>query len=409
MRYSQIVAQATVKREIKRNEFNSKFLSGELTLWDKIMHPVRYFKEKNTIVMSNIMAHAQDMISIVDTRGITRQLSESYTKVLGYDLSDLVGKSAFDLLHQDDMDKAKEVFARGLQNGGSEIMELRIMNKDGNYIWVETSGSPIRDGDKIIGVVLVNRDITEFKKNQKQLESSEKERSENSEKMARLLSIIIHDVGNKLNSIYGFSEMIVQEKANIKFETVMQYCQIIFNSTSAANDIIKNVIRWRNANNIISNPVNMDIFTLVDDITSSTILIAGNKELNVVNGIERGKYIVYADESMASQIIQNLVANAVKFTPRGGSVKISAKTREDGFVEVSVSDTGVGMSQLSINRLFKIEETFTTKGTEGEEGTGLGLTIVKELVEKSGGKVWVESTQGKGTTFTFTLPCTKAT
>lgn len=112
---------------------------------------------------------------------------------------------------------------------------------------------------------------------------------------------------------------------------------------------------------------------------------------------------VYADENMLGGILRNLTSNAVKFTPKGGKVFISAKSL-DNAVECSVSDTGIGMNQEMKENLFKIDVNTSRKGTEKETSTGLGLIICREFIDKHGGKLWVESEQGKGSTFHFTLP-----
>ena len=104
-------------------------------------------------------------------------------------------------------------------------------------------------------------------------------------------------------------------------------------------------------------------------------------------------------------IVRNLVSNSIKFTNSGGKVTLNAK-RFDNFIEISVADTGVGIAKTNLDKLFKLDQNVSTKGTANEEGTGLGLILCKEMVEKHCGKIWVESEAGKGTTFYFTLPLT---
>jgi signal transduction histidine kinase len=118
---------------------------------------------------------------------------------------------------------------------------------------------------------------------------------------------------------------------------------------------------------------------------------------------------VYADENMIRSVVQNLVSNALKFTPAGGTVTLSAaqSIKKPRLVDISISDTGVGMSETDARKLFRIDVVHTTRGTEDETGSGLGLILCKELVEKNGGTIWVNSTEGAGTTFTFTLPLAK--
>ena len=113
----------------------------------------------------------------------------------------------------------------------------------------------------------------------------------------------------------------------------------------------------------------------------------------------------YADESMVSTVFRNLISNAIKFTAAGGSVTIASGSQRDGFIEIIIADTGVGIPAEMLPRLLKLDAQYTHIGTAGEEGTGLGLILCRELVEQNGGKIWVESQPGKGTTFHFTLPC----
>jgi len=112
---------------------------------------------------------------------------------------------------------------------------------------------------------------------------------------------------------------------------------------------------------------------------------------------------VYADEKMLNTIVRNLISNAVKFTRADGKVIVSAKDLDNGSVEVSIKDTGVGMSDEEVKKLFKLDEKVRKTGTDGEPSTGLGLLLCKEFVEKHDGRIWVESTAGAGSTFYFTV------
>jgi len=117
----------------------------------------------------------------------------------------------------------------------------------------------------------------------------------------------------------------------------------------------------------------------------------------------QNEIVLTADENMLNTVLRNLISNAIKFTPKGGQVKVEVEV-EDSQVIISVSDTGIGMKPETIEKLFKIETSFTTRGTENEKGTGLGLLLCKEFIEKHEGKIWVESEEGKGSTFSFSLP-----
>jgi len=113
---------------------------------------------------------------------------------------------------------------------------------------------------------------------------------------------------------------------------------------------------------------------------------------------------VFADDAMFNSILRNILSNALKFTPKGGNVTLTAKSIVGGMVEVSIADSGIGMTEILLKKLFKIGEKVGRKGTEDEESTGLGLLLCKEFVEKHGGRIWVESEAGKGSKFSFSIP-----
>ena len=141
---------------------------------------------------------------------------------------------------------------------------------------------------------------------------------------------------------------------------------------------------------------------LLDNEIENSKNYAGQKHIHLVNGTSV-KIMITADEKMVSTILRNLISNALKYTPKDGMVTIEAK-RGNGLVEVSVSDTGVGMEKVAIEALFKIETSYTSRGTANEKGTGLGLLLVKEFVEKHSGTIRVESETGKGSRFTISIP-----
>ena len=129
---------------------------------------------------------------------------------------------------------------------------------------------------------------------------------------------------------------------------------------------------------------------------------AEQKHITLTSSIEE-KILAYVDIEMIDTVLRNLISNALKFTNAGGRVTISA-TQDEQYVEVSVSDTGIGIDEKFLSKLFRIDASFHRKGTAGEKGTGLGLILCKDLTEKNGGRIWVESRMGGGSTFKFTLP-----
>lgn len=249
-------------------------------------------------------------------------------------------------------------------------------------------------------------------KNQNQvLERKVSERTQELENLNatkdKFFSIIAHDLRNPFAGIMGLSEIMESELLEDKKETesdFLKYTQMIFASSQAGLSLINNLTQWAKSQigEIIISPQNISLkFLLFNTIP----IIKGNAfNKNIV--IEQDltdQDIVFADEALCSTILRNLLTNAIKFTHPGGKIIVST-IRKEKFLEISVSDTGVGIDPKNLEKIFRIDSKFSSLGTEKENGTGLGLILCKEFVEKQGGAICLHSETGKGTTFTFTLP-----
>ncbi|MGD0755863.1 MAG: two-component regulator propeller domain-containing protein [Bacteroidales bacterium] len=220
----------------------------------------------------------------------------------------------------------------------------------------------------------------------------------------KFFSIIAHDLKNPFNTIIGFSEMM---KESIKLNdsaTFYEYTVMINNSAVQTLRLLENLLEWANSQSgklsFIPVPVNLSELVMEEFIMTEDM--ATRKRIDLKNYIPDTLTVV-ADKNMIRTILRNLITNAVKFTYINGQVQVNAVTSENQ-VEISVSDTGIGMSEETMTKLFRIDANLSTRGTDNEKGTGLGLFLCKEFVEKHGGKIWVESEEGKGSTFKLLLP-----
>lgn len=220
----------------------------------------------------------------------------------------------------------------------------------------------------------------------------------------KFFSIIAHDLKNPFNTIIGFSEMMKESVRLNDSATFYEYAVMINTSAVQTLRLLENLLEWANAQrgklSFVPVPVNlrelvMDEFVMIDEM-------AIGKSIELKTNVDDSLTIV-ADKNMIRTILRNLITNAVKFTHKGGLVKVNAETNKT-FVEISVSDTGIGMSDETMAKLFRIDANLSTRGTDNEKGTGLGLFLCKEFVEKHNGKIWVESEEGKGSTFKVLLP-----
>jgi len=169
--------------------------------------------------------------------------------------------------------------------------------------------------------------------------------------------------------------------------------------------LLNNLLEWSQiqGGSIPFNPAPIRLRSMVDESLALVFDTAKNKGIEMVCDIPEN-IVVFADNHHLETVIRNLVSNALKFTPKGGKVSLSAKTSGNKTIEISVKDSGIGMNQSMVDNLFRLDMKTNRLGTNGEPSTGLGLLLCKEFIEKQGGKLWVESEVGKGSTFYFTIP-----
>ncbi len=179
---------------------------------------------------------------------------------------------------------------------------------------------------------------------------------------------------------------------------------LLRNSSTKVYELLEGLLEWAQTQTGLMEYKfeSLDIYDKSIKIIDLLRTNAQNKNISLDNSVKENT-VVFADEKATETVLRNLVANAIKFTKSGGEIKIETEERNDAIL-VSVTDNGIGMSEENRNKLFKIEVHHTTVGTSNETGTGVGLILCKELIEKHGGKIWVESELGKGSKFTFTLP-----
>lgn len=220
----------------------------------------------------------------------------------------------------------------------------------------------------------------------------------------KFFSIISHDLMNPFNALLGFSEMLTVSAKNGDQEDCVEYSLIVHQSTKRILNLLQNLLVWSRMQNgkMKYTPKSVRIDELVSNTMMIIAPIAQNKEIKLDWNVN-SDIIATIDPNMIGSVLQNLVTNAIKFTEKGGSVNVQAYT-ESNLLNFSVTDTGVGMDENRINKLFKIDKSSSSRGTDDEVGTGLGLIICKEFVEAHQGKIWAESTPGKGSNFSFSIP-----
>jgi signal transduction histidine kinase len=220
----------------------------------------------------------------------------------------------------------------------------------------------------------------------------------------KFFSIISHDLKGPLNSLTSFSGLLINHTDSLSKDEIKMLAKDLDKSLKNLFALLENLLEWSRSQTgkIEFKPEAFDVHKLLEENKDLLTAQAQNKKITLENGSTQ-QQMIYAHKNSVNTVVRNLIANAIKFTPEGGKITVSAQQQADSVV-ISIADTGVGMSKDVMNKLFRIDTKHTTKGTADEKGTGLGLILCKEFVEKNGGHIWVESEEGKGSVFRFTVP-----
>lgn len=249
----------------------------------------------------------------------------------------------------------------------------------------------------------IDRAIADISEKSRKAEERSKRLKELNATRDKFFSIVAHDLKGPFNAILGFSAILSQQADKNDPKRTKQLADTIKHSADNTYKLLENLLEWGQSQTdrikFEREKINLHNFLL--EIIGVFESQSAKKDIMVFNQVPKD-ITVNADRNMLNTILRNLLRNAVKYTTRGGSVAVGIKQSSDA-MHIFVSDTGSGISPDNLKRLFDISEKFSEKGTENEAGTGLGLILCKEFVEKHGGKIWAESAIGQGSTFTFSL------
>ena len=337
------------------------------------------------------------------------EVNEAFYKVLGFDKDEVIGKTPIELgiLTESDI---KSVLEKTNSFNQLYNIDATLRTKDGSIRQVLMSAENITVNNKILRYTVVN-DITERKHLEDEISRTNLELQRRNSEKDKFFSIIAHDLRSPFTGLLGLTELMTAEGNKMSIEEYDQMSNLLRESVVNVYQLLENLLEWAmvQKNMVDFTPIELrlsDIFSLsIKSIEERarqkaiTIFLACPDSIGESTEVEK----IFADEKMISTVLRNLLTNAIKFTKKGGEVTIGAKETEAGMVEISVTDTGVGIPADVIDKLFIAGEKVGTTGTEGEPSTGLGLILCKEFVEKHKGKIWVESREGVGSTFYFTL------
>ncbi|MCX6283519.1 MAG: response regulator [Bacteroidetes bacterium] len=333
---------------------------------------------------------------------VNKYLAEAYNKskkeLEGVSLYDIYPQDVAEQYHQDDLEV--------LNSGLAKLNISEPWQTPEGLRWVRTSKIPfVNQVGEIDGVIGISIDITDLKHAEEEISSKNIELLKTIAEKDKFFSIIAHDLRSPFNTFLGMTRLMVKDLHTLKLDEIQKMAFSMRNSATTLFRLLENLLAWSGMKRglISFEPGTFHVLPKIAESIQPVMEAANIKNIGINFDISN-ELNVYADAEMFSTTIRNLVFNAVKFTPAYGKIIILAKPAPGNFVEISVKDTGIGMSSELLSNLFRIDVQTNRKGTEGEPSTGLGLLLCKEFIEKQGGRLWVESEEAKGSTFHFTVP-----
>jgi PAS domain S-box-containing protein len=350
--------------------------------------------------IENLVENAGDAIISTDLEHRVLTWNSGAEAVFGYRKAEVIGKSLAQLLPRDSAPELDEIRNVVLETGVIRNLEVPRRKKDGTAIVVALSVSPIEDtSGRVTAFLHVAKDITEKKRYEERLKELDTMKSD-------FVSSVSHELRTPLTAIKGSVDNMLDGLTGALNEKQTRYLVRIKSNADRLSRLINDLLDLSRieAGKIELKPVRVDLGRLASDIAETLRPIAAEKLIDLdVASVEPG-ITARADRDKITQVLMNLIGNALKFTPPNGKVTVAVERNGDNWVRVSVSDTGPGIARGEAAKIFDKFYQIANADKQKTRGTGLGLSISKSLVEMHRGKIWMDSEVGRGSTFCFTLP-----
>jgi len=400
----------TNKQLYIENSTGKKFIVGtihDVSGYKKIEDELRASEHKYHELFDN----ANDYIITLDLDGHITNANRTLLNYLKSNLHEITKHNIFEYIHKDHLASAYASRDKILEGGYNDPFEIIAIGANKQEVTFEVKASPMFHNGHLVGIQCVLSDVTLRKQATEKLEKYTQDLLDLNKTKDKFFSIIAHDLRNPYSSMIGFSEMLLEDLDQLTKDEIRESLKIIHTSAKHSFTLLDNLLAWSRleTGHMPFSPSRIVLIDAVEEVNNVLFSLAYRKKIEINNRVSPD-ILLYADKNMLNTILNNLIMNAIKYTASGGQINISAekiKSRTEtieNLVSVSVSDNGVGIEAEILDILFTEKKMVSQPGTEKEQGTGLGLLLTREMIEKHGGNISVKSTPGKGSVFTFLLP-----
>ena len=360
---------------------------------------------------SQIIDSLQDYsIFTLDKEFIINSWSSGSTKIFGYETDEVIGEH-FDIIFTEEDKKngiPKKEIEIALEEGRATDNRWHIA-KDKSLFYAYGLVFPLTGIDgEMLGYVKILRDLTERKKSEDAIKKYVIELEELNTHKESVLAILSHDLRSPLSAIIGTAKYLKTNFHKMEPDVVQEMLTLLYKLSTDELDMLDYLVEWariKYASDVFS-PTKIKLIQYIEKVFDTLNETASINTINLHHEIEEN-ISVFADGKMLLSIIHNIVSNAIRHTQKGGTITISAKIKDDKII-IQVKDTGIGMSKEIQEKLFKPQIKTLSEARKENKGAGIGLLLVKGFLEKNDGEIWVESIEGEGSSFYFTLPIEKS-
>ncbi len=406
--------------EVGEGELNTEYtlLSNEDILGKSLLEMRNKLKQsKEEIELQNrelkklsmVAQQTDNAVIIMDGLGNLEWVNKAFERLYGYNLTEIQNKFGLNLTDLSNYDEIRSIIDQCCSKRMTIAYNSILKSKEGDDKYAQTTLTPVLDETGyVIKMIAIDSDITLLKKANLEIELQKNELEKLNATKDKFFSILAHDLKNPFTTVHSLSNFINSEYKTLDETDKKDILSRIWNSSKLIYNLLDNLLTWsRSQRGLIEiNPVNFCLNEVIKTNINLQNSAIDSKNISVSNKLTE-ELSVFADRDMIDTVFRNLINNAVKFTPENGTISIMAEKQENQTIRINIKDSGIGISDNDLNKLFRIDINTQSIGHSQEKGTGLGLILCKEFVECNHGQIEVSSTYGKGSTFSILLPLNK--